>query len=58
MDIKENFGNDRQISEKISGFTNKTTYITSARFPKLSNLALNWGKDIVPYTLCMLSDLI
>ena len=41
MDINENIGNDRKITETNSGYTFKTTLITDFISPKLSNLALN-----------------
>ena len=37
----KHIGNDRQITEKNSGYIYKTTHIADARCPELSNLALN-----------------
>ena len=47
MNINESFGNYRRITEKFSGDTYKITHITTARCPKLPNLALYLFMELV-----------
>ena len=47
MNINENIGNYRRITEKFSWDTYKITHITTARCPKLQNLALYLFMELV-----------